>query len=203
MKLKTKHFNILIMAISIAICFFSCKKKNIDADYYPPILKVGFDDISDLTISNDETGPDNGPDSTFVRIIKLVSDNSNNATGLQVYFNLFNPATGAVDTTAVNKYIRLMNPIIRTDSLNKDGSLWGTPWVASRAYLDVARKQTAIMIRTIDLVTDVPKVPGTPSQTTFLLKIIPDRDTPAKYTIDEKKNSKKVIVIDKKQLQGN
>lgn len=200
MKREIKWFNILFLAISIMIGFLSCKKNNLDADYYPPVLKVGFEDTSDIIISNDEHDPNGGPDSTYVRIIKLVSDNSNNALGLQVYFNLFNPTTGDVDTTAVNRYIRLMNPIVRTDSLNKDGTLWGTPWLAGRAYFDIARKQAAIMIRTIDTVKDVPKIPGSPSQTVFLLKLIPDKNSPAKYTVDERKSSKKVIVIDKKQL---
>lgn len=200
MKLKTRHFNILILAVSIAFCFFSCKKKNIDADYYPPVLKVGFEDVSDVTISNDESGPDNDTDSTYVRIFKLVSDNSNNAVGVDVFFNFFNPTTGTLDTTAVNKYIRLMNPILRMDSLNKDGTLWGNPWLASRAYFDIARKQAAIMIRTIDTVKGVPKIPGSPSQTTFLLKLIPDKNSPIRYTVDEQKSSKKVTVIDKKQL---
>lgn len=200
MKRELKQFSILFLAFSIMIYFLSCKKKDIDADYYPPVLKVGFEDISDVTISNDETGPDNDTDSTFVRIFKLVSDNSNNAVGADVFFNLFNPTSGALDTTVVNKYIRLMNPILRRDSLNRDGTLWGNPWLASRAYFDIARKQAAIMIRTIDTVKDVPKIPGSPSQTTFLLKLIPDKNSPVRYTVDEQKSSKKVTVIDKKQL---
>ena len=200
MKLKIKQFTIFILAISIAGCFSSCKKKDIDANYYPPVLKVGFEDATDVTISNDENGPDSDSDSTFVRIFKLVSDNSNNAVGADVFFNIFDPATGALDTTPVNQYIRLMNPILRMDSLNSDGTLWGNPWLASRAYFDIARKQAAIMIRTIDTVKGVPKTPGSPSQTTFLLKIIPDKNSPIRYTIDEQKSSKKVTVIDKKQL---
>ena len=200
MKLKIKLFKILFLAISIAFCFYSCKKKDIDADYYPPVIKVGFEDTSEVTIANDEKGPDSGTDSTYVRIFKLVSDQSNNALGADVFFNFFNPTTGNVDTTAINKYIRLMNPILRIDSLNKDGTLWGNPWLASRAYFDIARKQAAIMIRTIDTVKGVPKTPGSPSQTTFLLKLIPDKNLPVRYTIDEQKSTKKVTVIDKKQL---
>lgn len=200
MKQEVKQFKILFLAVGLMIYFLSCKKKDIDADYYPPVLKVGFEDPSDVIISNDEKRPDGGPDSTYVRIFKLVSDQSNNALGADVFFNIFNPSTGNVDTTAVNKYIRLMNPILRMDSLNKDGTIWGQPWLASRAYFDIARKQAAIMIRTIDTVKDVPKTPGSPSQTTFLLKLIPDKNSPARYTIDEQKSAKKVTVIDKKQL---
>lgn len=199
MKHKTKQLNTLFLLSAIALSVFSCKK-DLTADYYPPVLKVGFEDISDITISNDEVNPNGGPDSTYVRLFKLVSDDSNNALGIDVFFNMMNPTSGLVDTTALNKYIRLMNPIIRKDSLNTDGTIWGRPWLCSRAYFSAARKQAAIMIRTIDQVQGVSKTPGSPSKTTFLLKLIPDSNHPARYTVDQANSSKKVTVIDKKQL---
>ena len=200
MKHKTKLINFLIILITTALALSSCSEDT-NMDYYPPVLKIGFEDISDITISNNEPNPTvGGADSTYVRIIKLVSDNSNNAIGADAFFNIYNPTSGTVDTTAINKYIRLMNPILKKDSLNTNGTRYGTVWSCSRAYFNVARTQAAIMIRTIDKVIGVPKTPGSPSQITFILKLIPDRNYPIRYTVDPAKNTKKVTVIDKKQL---
>jgi len=190
----------LLILCAITFSVISCEDDSISSDYYPPVLEIGFDDISDVTISNDEPNPNGGQDSTYVRLFKLVSDNSNDALDIDVFFNFFNYSSGLVDTTVINKYIRLMNPILRTDSLNIDGTSWGKPWLCSRANFSVGTKHAAIMIRTIDKVQGVPKTPGSPSQATFLLKLIPDTNYPARYTVDEAKSSKKVTVIDNKQL---
>jgi hypothetical protein len=87
--------------------------------------------------------------------------------------------------------------------LNANGSFWGTPWLCSRANFAIGMEQAAIMIRTIDTVQGVPKIPGSPSQITFILKLIPDKNNPIRYTIDSVKSSKRITVIDKKQLQSH
>ncbi|MDR1370885.1 MAG: hypothetical protein LBJ72_12310 [Dysgonamonadaceae bacterium] len=188
----------------IAVIIFmisSCSKDEMNG-YDPPVLKIGFEDTADIVIDNKEKNPNGGPDSTYVRIIKLVSDNSNDIVSFSCYFNLVNTVTQESDETAVNTYIRLMNPIMRKDSINKDGTHFNV-WDCSRAVFARSQTSTAIMIRTIDYVENVPKTSGTPSSYTFLLKILPDRSNPVKYTVDPEMNMKKVTVVDGKQLITN
>jgi len=192
---------VFLAIIMIAINTLSCKE-DINGDYYPPVLKIGFEDISDLVINNNEKNPNGGPDSTFVRVIKLVSDDTNNAISVDCYFNLVKVSnTNEIDTTAFNRYVRLMNPILRRDSINLDGTVFQRNlWVCSRANFGTARRSAAIMMRSIDYVKDVPKVPGNFASHEFILKIIPDRITPIRYVVDEAKSLKKVKVVDGKQL---
>ena len=192
---------IFLVTVVFAFNLSSCKE-DINGDYYPPVIKIGFEDISDIVINNNDKNPNGGPDSTYVRVIKLVSDNTNNAVGVDCFFNLVEVSnTNEIDTTAFNTYIRLMNPILRRDSLNIDGTLFQRNlWDCSRANFGTARNSAAIQMRTIDFVQDVSKVPGNYASHEFMLKIIPDRSTPIKYIVDETKSLKKVKVVDGKQL---
>lgn len=192
--MKNKILHVLCVFFTgtvFPLLFFACDEAA-PSDYYPPVIKVGFEDISDLTIANDEPNSDGGPDSTYVRLIKIVSDNSNDATGVNVFFDLVSPETGKTDTTAINNFIRLMNPILLKDSLNEDGTRWGLVWDGSRALIDRGVKQTAVMIRTIDDVAS-----ATPEKT-FILHILPDRTTPTLYIVDPNHNRKKITVKDNK-----
>jgi len=191
MKNKIKYLlGVFFIAVLFTPLFFSCDDAA-SSDYYPPVIQVGFEDISDLIMANDEVNPNGGPDSTYVRLIKIVSDKTNDATGIDIVFDLQSPETGKTDTTAINDYIRLMNPILLKDSLYADGYTRRV-WNGSRANIDKGVKQTAVMIRTIDDVLS-----GT-TEKTFVLQILPDRRIPKLYTVDPNMSRKKVTVKNNK-----
>lgn len=201
MKKKTQTLAGLFLAAAVVALMMPSCKDDINGDYYPPVLKLGFEDTSEIVIDNSESNPGGGPDSSYVRVIKLVSNTTNNAIGIDCFFNLVkvdNPAD--LDTTAYNVYFRMLNPIVRMDSLNADGSLFRrNMWVCARASFALAQRSAAIQMRSIDFVEGVPKT-GSPASHEFLLQILPDRNNPIRYTVDEARSAKKVKVVDGKQL---
>ncbi|WP_162992817.1 hypothetical protein [Alistipes megaguti] len=189
MKGKFSAFRFVLFG-AVSSLLFSCDKEA-PAEYYPPVLTVGFEDTSDYTMSNDEANPEGGADSTYVRIFKIISDNRNEAVGVDVYFDLLSPETEKTDTTAINDFIRLMNPILLKDTALPDGTHQNR-WNGSRALIDKGTQQTAVMIRTID------KVISQEKETSFILSILPDRNVPTRYTVDPDHSRKKITVRNNK-----
>lgn len=189
--MKKNLFSVLrfVLLGTISVLMLSCDEEA-PSEYYPPVLQVGFEDTSDYVMANDEANPEGGADSTYVRIFKIISDNRNEAVGVDVYFDLLSPTTGKTDTTAVNNYVRLMNPILLRDTVINDAKC--SVWNGSRALIDRGTQQTAVMIRTID------DVAGTAKETSFVLSILPDRNRPIRYTVDESRSQKKITVRNNK-----